>query len=245
MTFFQPGHTYAREHHGRRIEFHVLHVATAPDCDFPTAFGWRKDPEINVLLPMDADDFHGCGWTDVTSDAPPPADRATLVDRVREVLARSDGFDFDSLEPHDYQIQAAALLAVLPVPAGRAAVLTEAADRFDQHAKQILDGVGDKAVFVAKALRDQAAVWSEAAETLRRLAAEANPEPAAEDRPIAYRSYGARALYCVICARQEDRCEPVTQVDEKDVCSFCDGNLLAVASRTLGGVIAKYLKETP
>lgn len=65
-TFFQRGHTYAREHHGRTIEFRVIHIATAPDCEFPTAFGWRKDPEIDVMLPMDSDDFHGCGWTDVT-----------------------------------------------------------------------------------------------------------------------------------------------------------------------------------
>jgi hypothetical protein len=64
--FFQPGHIYAREHHGRTIEFHVRHIDTAPDCDFPTAFGFRKDPEIDVMLPMDTDDFHGCGWTDVT-----------------------------------------------------------------------------------------------------------------------------------------------------------------------------------
>lgn len=64
--FFQRGHTYAREHHGRTIEFHVRFVDTAPDCDFPTAFGFRKDPEIDVMLPMDADDFHGCGWTDIT-----------------------------------------------------------------------------------------------------------------------------------------------------------------------------------
>lgn len=65
------------------------------------------------------------------------------------------------------------LPAVLSPAADRAAVLREAADGFDRHAGQLLDGVGDKAVFVAKALRDQAAVWSEAAETLRRLAAEA------------------------------------------------------------------------
>lgn len=64
--FFQPGRVYAREHHGRTIEFHVRFVGTASDCDFPTAFGFRKDPEIDVMLPMDADDFHGCGWTDVT-----------------------------------------------------------------------------------------------------------------------------------------------------------------------------------
>jgi hypothetical protein len=64
--FFQPGHVYAREHHGRTIEFHVRFVDTASGCDFPTAFGFRKDPEIDVMLPMDADDFYGCGWTDVT-----------------------------------------------------------------------------------------------------------------------------------------------------------------------------------
>lgn len=57
--------------------------------------------------------------------------------------------------------------------ADRAAVLREAADGFDRHAEQILDGSDDKAAFVAKALREQAAVWREAAETLRRMAAEA------------------------------------------------------------------------
>jgi hypothetical protein len=62
------------------------------------------------------------------------------------------------------------------VAAYRAAVLREAADGFDRHGEQLLAGVGDKAVFVAKALRDQAAVWSEAAETLRRMAAE-TPQP--------------------------------------------------------------------
>lgn len=71
--FFQPGHTYAREHHGRTIQFHVRYIDTAPDCDFPTAFGFRKDPEIDVMLPMDADDFHGCGWIDVTEAGGPDA----------------------------------------------------------------------------------------------------------------------------------------------------------------------------
>lgn len=46
--------------------------------------------------------------------SPPATDRATVRDRIRRVLAQSDGFDFDSLEPHDYQIQAAAILAALP-----------------------------------------------------------------------------------------------------------------------------------
>ena len=77
-------------------------------------------------------------------------------------------------EQHERVCRAVAgILAELP--AGRAAVLRAVADGFDRHAEKILDGVGDKAVFVAKALRDQAAVWSEAAETLRRMADEAQP----------------------------------------------------------------------
>lgn len=75
-----------------------------------------------------------------------------------------------------------AVLAVLPAP-DRAAVLNRAADGFDRHAVQILDGVGNKAVFVAKALRDQAAVWREAAETLRRLAAEAPHAETPDEAP--------------------------------------------------------------
>ncbi|WP_020135095.1 hypothetical protein [Streptomyces sp. 351MFTsu5.1] len=43
-----------------------------------------------------------------------------LRDRIRRVLAQIDGFDFDSLEPHDYQIQAAAIAAVLPASVDRA-----------------------------------------------------------------------------------------------------------------------------
>jgi len=64
--FFISGHVYAREHHGRRIEFHVRYVDIAPDCDFPTAFGWRKDPEMPCVLPMDSDDLGG--WVDVTEE---------------------------------------------------------------------------------------------------------------------------------------------------------------------------------
>ncbi|MFF7550905.1 hypothetical protein ACFZCU_45985 [Streptomyces canus] len=63
--------------------------------------------------------------------AVPPT--TALRDRIRRVLAQVDGFDFDSLEPHDYQIQAAAILAVLAAGSEdttttRADVLREAAD---------------------------------------------------------------------------------------------------------------------
>jgi hypothetical protein len=67
---------------------------------------------------------------------------------------------------------------VLPASLDRAAVLRKAADGFDAHAEKLQSGIGDKAVFVAKALQDQAAVWREAGETLRRMAAETPPAEA-------------------------------------------------------------------
>ena len=61
--FFQPGHTYAREHHGHRIKFVVEHVTTAPSDGYRIAFGWRNAfgwPEA----PFHSDDLDG--WTDTT-----------------------------------------------------------------------------------------------------------------------------------------------------------------------------------
>jgi hypothetical protein len=59
--FFQPGHTYTREHHGHRIEFLVEHVATTPSGSHQVAFGWKTGfgwPEE----PFDSDDLDG--WAD-------------------------------------------------------------------------------------------------------------------------------------------------------------------------------------
>lgn len=61
--FFQPGHTYTREHHGYYIEFRVRAVSTSPDGRFRAAHGWRTDPESDWEL-TDSDDL--TGWTDVT-----------------------------------------------------------------------------------------------------------------------------------------------------------------------------------
>jgi hypothetical protein len=61
----------------------------------------------------------------------------------------------------------------------RVAVLREAADGFDAHAEQLLSGIGDKPAFVFAARQHQAAVWREAAETLRRMADE-TPQPTQE-----------------------------------------------------------------
>lgn len=62
-SFFQPGHTYAREHHGCRIEFHVRHVDVTPNGT-RFAFGFRTEPCISGWAPDDSDDMDG--WTDVT-----------------------------------------------------------------------------------------------------------------------------------------------------------------------------------
>jgi hypothetical protein len=122
----------------------------------------------------------------------PATDRAALVELAAAAMARADGWDWAGANFSDlstpatdrYRKCADAVLAVLPASTDRAAVLREAADGFDSHAEKLLSGTGDKAVFVAKALRDQAAVWREAAETLRRMGGEA-PQPEARDEETA------------------------------------------------------------
>lgn len=61
--FFQPGHTYSRQHHGNTIRFLVRHVSWAPDHSYRVAFGWRVDDDGD-WEPTDSDDMDG--WTDVT-----------------------------------------------------------------------------------------------------------------------------------------------------------------------------------
>lgn len=66
--FFEPGRTYAREHHGRTIEFRVTAVDTSPDGEQRLARGWRTD-EFSDWESTDSDDF--TGWTDVTEGGEP------------------------------------------------------------------------------------------------------------------------------------------------------------------------------
>jgi hypothetical protein len=62
--FFQVGHTYTRDHHGRTIEFRVTAIDTSPDGEQRLARGWRTD-EYSGWSPTDSDDI--TGWTDVTA----------------------------------------------------------------------------------------------------------------------------------------------------------------------------------
>lgn len=64
--FFQPGHTYTREHHGDTIRFLVEHVSTSPDGRTRVAHGWRNRSWEPGWEPSDSDDF--TLWTDVTED---------------------------------------------------------------------------------------------------------------------------------------------------------------------------------
>ena len=111
------------------------------------------------------------------------------MDRLRrdwvEMRARTEELD------DRVQAMVANASATPVLPAGsedttttRADALREAADRFDRYAEQLLEGVGELAVFVAKARRDQALVWREAARELRRLAAEAQPARSSCPDPI-------------------------------------------------------------
>jgi hypothetical protein len=102
----------------------------------------------------------------------PTADQTALRDRIRRVLAQIDGFDFDSLEPHDYQIQATALAAVLPASVDRADVLDDVAAGLERKASALTDGLHDLAMFVAKARITEAEVLDREAAELRRVAAE-------------------------------------------------------------------------
>jgi hypothetical protein len=97
----------------------------------------------------------------------PPADRAALVERAAQAIRDSNG-TLEALawwQQHPQlipaHVYAAAVLAVLPEPADRAAVLREAADRFQRRGRVVLAA-------------------TQAADALRRLADEtpaATPEP--------------------------------------------------------------------
>lgn len=64
--FFQPGHTYAREHHAATIRFLVRAIDKSPDGVCRVAFGWRIEDGDVTWSPFDLDDIEG--WTDVTED---------------------------------------------------------------------------------------------------------------------------------------------------------------------------------
>lgn len=59
--FFQPGHTYTRDHHGETAEFDVRSLDTHPDHGGPVAFGWYRKRPRTAWHPYSSDDFFD-GW---------------------------------------------------------------------------------------------------------------------------------------------------------------------------------------
>ena len=120
-------------------------------------------------------------------------------------------------------------------PSDRASVLREAIDAAREEGHRLEEAAGIEAARGARSV----------AYLLRKMLAKAQPAtPAAEaPRVVAYRSPGTRKVYCVICARQETGWQPVTDASDETACDFCGGRVLAVASRTLAGVVVHYLSD--
>jgi hypothetical protein len=65
--FFQPGHTYTREHHDTTIRFRVRYTDSSPCGTYRAAHGWRIEDGDVTWSPFNSDDF--TGWTYVTEEA--------------------------------------------------------------------------------------------------------------------------------------------------------------------------------
>ena len=99
------------------------------------------------------------------------AGQAGLRDRIRRAFCEAEGFawDTDMLEPDEYCEQADAVLAVLPAPADRAAVLREAADHVEAMMAEAYErALSEDEIGYGNGLEN-------AMQELRRLAAEAQP----------------------------------------------------------------------
>jgi hypothetical protein len=107
-----------------------------------------------------------------------PADQTALRDRIRRAICEASGFAWDSdmLEPDEYGEVADAVLAVLPAPADRAAILQEAATRLEADMERFFAEWPDEPRNSPYALGRK-----DAATELRRVADEAQqPETQAE-----------------------------------------------------------------
>jgi hypothetical protein len=195
-----------------------------------------------------SDEAFQTGWEPVSSAVAAPATgQAALRERIADILAAADGWTwaegFDKTKSpayRGYQSRADAVLAVLPATVDRADVYAEVADRLAKDAE-----TGDKEGLTRIYRRSAAKQVREWGDELRRLADETPADTQAADRVVAYRSPGTRTLYCVTCARQETGWQPLTlaELPGGASCDFCGGSVLAIASQTLGAVVASYMPD--
>ncbi|MEU6990323.1 hypothetical protein ABZ953_06630 [Streptomyces sp. NPDC046465] len=152
-----------------------------------------------------------------------PFDAQAGLQRLADALRDHGMVHLGEQAPADeYDCCADAVLAILPAPADRAAVLGEAADGL--------------AAYIDRYRAPSIASWSGAVAFLRRMADEA--------KTVAYRTSGAR-LFCVICARQESDTQPLTpaEVSDDTVCHFCGGRVLAIAAESVGAVVNRHFDD--
>jgi hypothetical protein len=128
----------------------------------------------------------------------PATDQTVLRDAVRRALCEADGFGFawgtDMLEPDEYGEVADAVLAVLPTPTDRAAVLREAADHLGR-----MDYDTDSTDYGYDTYRD---AWNggvmDGAEKLRRLADEAAVPGRTTDETAGETEFTESVIYEVV-----------------------------------------------
>lgn len=153
--------------------------------------------------------------------APPPS-RAELRDRIAEALHQDQTppptVPWSDEAPMDREFflrRADAVLAVLPEPTSRAAVLLDAADRMSRKAAKLTNGLDDLAIFVGKARAAEAEILNREADVLRRLAAEAQQQTDTEtptDRAAVERAFAERlATELKGCCSECDACIEIAQ----------------------------------
>ncbi|MFI1677018.1 hypothetical protein [Streptomyces sp. NPDC020607] len=130
---------------------------------------WRESPGRSAWVAASALDSHAA---DLTADEETPAVRKLLDsmlsfetehpaalsapavrDRVAQAIAADDGHPWETISAdtqQHYRDNADAVLAVLPAPADRAAVLHEAADVAHAEAAHLYDDMGQKAAAGAR-----------------------------------------------------------------------------------------------
>jgi hypothetical protein len=178
-------------------------AAVVPAADRAALLGAAEigtKPDLNVTRLPDA--------ALIADEQVRPADRAALRDRVRRAVCEAEGFAWDSdmLEPDEYGEVADAVLAVLPAPADRAAVLTEAADKLAEFIA--LHGPTSRTV----------AGWTGAEAFLRRLAVESAvvDRVAAETPPAETEAHPPTTTWKVESPRRDQWASWGATYDERD-----------------------------
>jgi hypothetical protein len=112
------------------------------------------------------------------------ATRVDLRDRIRRAVCEANGFDWggEGLEADEYGDHADAVLAVLPAPADRAAVLREASDAIEAAQHERDDAANERLGGLDVRAEAECIAVHRAAAQLRRLADEAQ-QPEAEAHP--------------------------------------------------------------